>query len=1162
MKHLRYFLMAALVALPLTACDEDSDPIVEDILYGTVSGTVSAEGTGLSGVGVTLVGATSMSATTGAGGTFTFTNVAAGAYGVSIDASTHPDVSFSQTAKTTTISTDGEVATVDFNGSYIRTASITGQVSAGGAPLAGVAVEVTSDEASIDAIQAVTDLGGAYQVTGLKAGSYTVDIDAPDGVNFPATSYPVTVGTGETKTVHFVGEAVQMATISGSVIIDNVGVAGVEVTLVTGGLQAGGPTVATTQTGLGGAYAFTNLDPGEYTVTITPPGDAEFDETSKSVMVGLGETGVATFAGKSPSEPATVSIQSITKMGAPIDLTNVFGQIEVTLNISRNDAELAYVDVLIGDVVVATQGFAAQASPAEMAGEEVVTLNVPTTQVMLAENGWTPAVNNGGQEVSALMYVVGGDQPVPTNKVPIVMQNYDAMLPGEDVGGNLELAVDEVSIHAVDADGDDWYTGPVYLTGPLFLAYATETPESVEFDAQCDVSANSLVGDYTTGIKVLNTFDCSNYEGIVDPEDDSDFSFNVEYETTVGPDGTAIVVNDEGFVAIGAEFFLSDGTVGPRRFIIEDPLDEQIDLPEGIPIDNKGPTVIMGPVAFNPLWDEWWINDEYVLTDAITIIDDGVGADPGSVAALEYLSRVWVEDPGEWVYTCGDPITNADLATTNTANFDEDAHVICGYGEDLLGNPPNNPNMASNPFGKDIVDPTVFIIGDGPGTDPVAACTAPYPLLAEGMNNDDNLFNMDLGNQFPVGIGFGVDASDNAAGFHQNDALQDGPVDQSLTRYFPALGDDSTNDLTVPGPQWLRYEAGSIYVRSSDFTAAEACMDGTVLDLTVAGLYVWEATVTDMAGNSVDLSQDWATDQVNPPTFSTMIKGPIPFFAGQPGLFQFFGSDDFEVGTVQVSMTYPTTAGDLELVYPDGAVDPAQSPWDMDYPFDRIQPFDYYAGLLNAGIVGRIDFTTPLGTTVPDFNLIDSDGDGANEDDDFLPTAVTGWIATDILGNGPSLDSGTSPFIGHDFGGWGNSTPAPWPAPDADPTLSIFQEWRLMDDPTTPIGDPADFVAQHIGPNSMVNPFFDAVVLVWNNAGVLTVCGVMSDLTQADQGFNRFYQYRLPTDYEFFAGCEDVTVGTWHAAGVVGTTDGAALLVTDAAVSLVVVPPPPPPPAE
>jgi len=76
MKHLRYFLLAALVALPLTACDEDKNPVEEVVIVGTVTGTVSADGSGLSGVAVALVGAVDQSATTGAGGTYTFTNAA------------------------------------------------------------------------------------------------------------------------------------------------------------------------------------------------------------------------------------------------------------------------------------------------------------------------------------------------------------------------------------------------------------------------------------------------------------------------------------------------------------------------------------------------------------------------------------------------------------------------------------------------------------------------------------------------------------------------------------------------------------------------------------------------------------------------------------------------------------------------------------------------------------------------------------------------------------------------------------------------------------------------------------------------------------------------------------------------------------------------------
>ena len=259
MKHLRYFLLAALVAMPLTACDEDSDPVVDVISYGTVTGTVSAEGTGLSGVGVTLVGATSQSATTGAGGTYTFTNVAAGSYGVSIDASTHADVSFSQTAKTTTISTSGEVATVDFGGSFIRTATITGVVTASGTPLGGVAVTVTGGPDNVTN-NSVTNAGGEYFATGLRGGTYTVAITNPGGIDFVSTSAQVTVATGETKTAHFPGEALQMATISGAVTIDNVGIAGIPVAL-------SGGAVANTETGPGGAFSFTHRTPGDHVVT-------------------------------------------------------------------------------------------------------------------------------------------------------------------------------------------------------------------------------------------------------------------------------------------------------------------------------------------------------------------------------------------------------------------------------------------------------------------------------------------------------------------------------------------------------------------------------------------------------------------------------------------------------------------------------------------------------------------------------------------------------------------------------------------------------------------------------------------------------------------------------------------------------------------------------
>lgn len=206
MKHLRYLLMAALVAMPMTACDddEDGDGTVEPPAVGTVSGTVSVEGNGLAGVSVTLVGQASQSATTASGGGFTFNNVEAGSYGVTIS-EVPSDVSFSTTSKTTSITTDGQTVTVDFSGSYIRTSTIAGQVVVDGDGIAGVAVTATGPEGTDNA---VTDNGGNYSFSGLRAGDYTVAITPGDDYTFATTSYAITLGTGEAKTASFFGEMV------------------------------------------------------------------------------------------------------------------------------------------------------------------------------------------------------------------------------------------------------------------------------------------------------------------------------------------------------------------------------------------------------------------------------------------------------------------------------------------------------------------------------------------------------------------------------------------------------------------------------------------------------------------------------------------------------------------------------------------------------------------------------------------------------------------------------------------------------------------------------------------------------------------------------------------------------------------------------------------
>ena len=127
MQKLRKLLAAAtLLVLPIiAACGEDPVP---PPVTGSIQGQVSIEGMGIDGVSVNL--SNGASTTTAGGGTYRFDGVEAGAYTVTI--SGFPaDASFDATSAPATIPEAGGSVTLDFRGSYIRTASIIGTVTVG-----------------------------------------------------------------------------------------------------------------------------------------------------------------------------------------------------------------------------------------------------------------------------------------------------------------------------------------------------------------------------------------------------------------------------------------------------------------------------------------------------------------------------------------------------------------------------------------------------------------------------------------------------------------------------------------------------------------------------------------------------------------------------------------------------------------------------------------------------------------------------------------------------------------------------------------------------------------------------------------------------------------------------------------------------------------------
>ncbi len=186
----------ALATAFLGACGE---PMAEPVT-GSIIGTVSIEGMGVADVTVTLDG--TISITTGEDGTFRFDGVPEGVHTVTISG-LPPHAEFEMSSATATIATSGGTVTIDFSGSYIRTASVMGAVTAVGTGIAGVSVALAGTESK----STQTDADGNYDFPSLRAGDYTVTISDfdPDMYTFDQTSQPVTVGVGESKNISFDG---------------------------------------------------------------------------------------------------------------------------------------------------------------------------------------------------------------------------------------------------------------------------------------------------------------------------------------------------------------------------------------------------------------------------------------------------------------------------------------------------------------------------------------------------------------------------------------------------------------------------------------------------------------------------------------------------------------------------------------------------------------------------------------------------------------------------------------------------------------------------------------------------------------------------------------------------------------------------------------------
>ncbi len=255
-----------------------------------VGGTINASGTCVpTGTQVRLIdagGAVVATTPAAADGSYKFTGVAA-SDGYEVEIGDLPDGCIVDGPSRRSINLTAGDDTADFMIREIVPVPISGTVKDDhDKPVAGVTV--TIDDGTNPPRTTTTDSDGFYLFDTNPAATYTVTATAPPGYTAPSPgSRTVTIDPADTDPVtnqDFVLDgAAGVGSIAGTVTKDGAPVPGATITIT-------GPSAFSEEltTDPGGKYALGNLDPGTYTVALTPPAGTTSDDPSQEIVIPKG----------------------------------------------------------------------------------------------------------------------------------------------------------------------------------------------------------------------------------------------------------------------------------------------------------------------------------------------------------------------------------------------------------------------------------------------------------------------------------------------------------------------------------------------------------------------------------------------------------------------------------------------------------------------------------------------------------------------------------------------------------------------------------------------------------------------------------------------------------------------------------------------------------